>query len=114
MNEPAHEDSAGRQIAAAIAAAGHEPPVLVIAETTAVARLAIAWMHSFDEAGWLYRVRSFGGEATAHEIEAIAAEARSLGAKTIAAIGDEAVIAACDGAASRVAIPLVARPWAGG
>lgn len=114
MNAAAKDDSAGRQLAAAIAAAGHEPPVLVIAETTAVARLAVAWMHSFDEAGWLYRVRSFGGEATAHEIEAIAAEARSLGAKTIAAIGDEAIIAACEGAASRVAIPSVARPWSSG
>ncbi|MFM8634454.1 MAG: hypothetical protein ACKOEX_06550 [Planctomycetia bacterium] len=114
MNEPAHDDSAGRGLAAAIAAAGYEPPVLVIAETTAVARLAVAWMHSFDEAGWLYRVRSFGGEATSHEIEAIAAEARSLGATTIAAIGDEAVIAACEAAASRVGIPSIARPWSGG
>jgi hypothetical protein len=39
-------------------------------------------------------VRSFGGLATAAEIAALAAEARSLGAKTIAAIGDNELAAA--------------------
>jgi hypothetical protein len=87
-------DRHGRGLAAAVAAAGGGPPVLVIATPETVGRLAPAWLESFDAAGWLYRVRSFGGLATAAEIAALAAEARSLGARAIAALGDADLAAA--------------------
>ena len=113
-------DRSGRGLAEALAAAGHGPPVLVIADQDTVARLAPAWLESFDKAGWLYRVRSFGGRATDAEIAALAAEATSLGAKTIAAIGDATLQAAAkaaaetvDSTASRFGISLVRiDPWA--
>jgi hypothetical protein len=87
-------DGHGRGLAHSVAAAGGKPPVLVIAAHETVGRLAPAWLESFDEAGWLYRVRSFGGLATDAEIAALAAEARSLSAHTIAAIGDADLTAA--------------------
>ena len=95
-------DESGRGLAEALATAGHGPPVLVIADQGTVARLAPAWLDSFDEAGWLYRVRSFGCRATDAEIAALAAEAMSLGAKTIAAIGDATLQAAAKAAAETV------------
>jgi hypothetical protein len=94
MTAETMHDRHGRGLADAVAAAGGRPPVLVIATPDTVGRLAPAWLESFDEAGWLYRVRSFGGLETAAEIAALAAEARSLGAKTIAAIGDHELAAA--------------------
>lgn len=88
------QDRHGRGLAHAVAAAGGRPPVLVIATQETVGRLAPAWLESFDKAGWLYRVRSFGGRATAAENAALAAEARSLDAQTIVAIGDADLAAA--------------------
>jgi hypothetical protein len=105
MSEPAAEDRHGRGLARALAAAGHEPPVLVIADSGTVGRLALAWLEAFDEVGWHYRVRSCCGRASAAEIESLAAEARSLEAKTIVALGDAAVIAAATTASGRVGIP---------
>ena len=94
----------GRGLAEALAAAGHGPPVLVIADQDTVGRLAPAWFESFDEAGWLYRVRSFGGRANDAEIAALAAEARSLGAKSIAAVGDAGLSDAAVAAAEKADI----------
>jgi glycerol dehydrogenase-like iron-containing ADH family enzyme len=99
MTAVSPDDRHGRGLARVLAAAGREPPVLVIADQDVVGRLARAWLESFDEVGWLYRVRSFGGVATEQEIAALAAEARSLGAKTIAAIGDSTLLMAAKAAA---------------
>ncbi len=121
MSEPAADHLRGRGLAGALAAAGHAPPVLVIADSGTVGRLALAWLESFDAVGWHYRVRSCCGRGSATEIESLAAEARSLGAKTIVALGDAAVAAAAAMASGRVGIPclgvqnncLVAAPTGG-
>ncbi|MDA1041111.1 MAG: hypothetical protein O3A37_12605 [Planctomycetota bacterium] len=102
MSGEGAEGECGRGLAAALAAAGCVPPVLVIADSQTVGRLALAWLQSFDEAGWLYRVRSFGGRANDAEISALAAEAMSLRAKTIAAIGDATLQAAAKAAVETV------------
>lgn len=102
MTAGSPDERSGRGLARALAAAGHGPPVLVIADQDTVARLAPAWLESFDGAGWLYRVRSFGGRATNAEIAALAAEARSLDAKTIVAIGDATLQAAAKATAETV------------
>lgn len=99
MTRPDPDDRHGRGLAQALAAAGREPPVLIITDQGTLGRLARAWLESFDEAGWLYRVRSFGGAATAAEIMSLAAEARSLRARTIAAIGDSDLLMAAKAAA---------------
>jgi glycerol dehydrogenase-like iron-containing ADH family enzyme len=99
MTAASPDDRRGRGLARVLAAAGREPPVLVIADQDVVGRLARVWLESFDEVGWLYRVRSFGGMATEQEIAALAAEARSLGAKSIAAIGDSTLLMAATAAA---------------
>jgi hypothetical protein len=120
MSEPAADHLRGRGLAGALAAAGHAPPVLVIADSGTVGRLALAWLESFDAVGWHYRVRSCCGSGSATEIESLAAEARSLGAKTIVALGDAAVAAAAM-ASGRVGVPclgvqnncLVAAPTGG-
>lgn len=108
MNAPATNDPHGRGLARALAAAGHAPPVLVIADSGTVGRLALHWLESFDEAGWVYRVRSFGGVASEAEIQSLAAEARSLGAKTIAAIGSSALITAATAASVHAGMPCLA------
>lgn len=105
MSGPRADETAGRGLAAALAAAGHEPPVLVVAESATVGSLALAWCESFDEADWLYRVRVFGGRATANEIAALAAEARSLGARTIASIGGGESARAAEAVAKDERIP---------
>lgn len=98
MNAPATHDPQGTGLARAVAAAGHEPPVLVIADSGTVGRLALHWLEAFDEMGWHHRVRLFGGIASETEIVSLAAEARSLGARTIAAIGSPELITAATAA----------------
>jgi alcohol dehydrogenase class IV len=95
-------DAAGRGLAATLAAANRAPPVLVVANQATVGRLARAWLESFDEAGWLYRVRSCGEASTEAEIAALVAEARGLGAETIVAIGDSALLTAAKAAATTI------------
>lgn len=102
MTSGTADDRYGRGLAAALAAAGGRPPVLIVASQETVGRLALAWLASCDEAGWVYRVRSFGGQATDAEIAALAAEAQSLGAKTIAAIGDADLLMAAKAAAQTI------------
>lgn len=102
MTAASSDDRHGRGLAGVLAAAGREPPVLIIADQDTVGRLAPAWLESFDEMGWLYRVRSFGGMATEQEVAALAAEARSLGAKSIAAIGASTLLMAATAAAKTV------------
>lgn len=107
MSEPAADHLHGRGLAGALAAAGHEPPVLVIADSGTVGCLALAWLESFDEVGWHYRVRSCSGRGSAAEIESLAAEARSLHAKTIVALGDAEGVAAAAMASGRVGLPCL-------
>lgn len=111
MSGPNADETAGRGLAAALAAAGHEPPVLVVADTEGVGRLAPAWLAGFDALAWPYRVRVFSGRATPAEIAALAAEARSFGAKTIAAIGDDELIRVAEAAGLGQKISCCAVPW---
>ena len=105
MTGPDPDERYGRGLARNLAAVGAGPPVLVIADQHTVGQLAPTWLESFDEAGWLYRVRSCGGVTAAAEIAALAAEARSLGAKTIAAIGDSDLLMAAKAAAKTIESP---------
>jgi glycerol dehydrogenase len=61
-------------------------------------------------AGWHHRVRVFGGECTAAEIDAVAAEARSLGATVIVGAGGGKCLDAARAAAAAVGVPFVSCP----
>ncbi|MFM8951639.1 MAG: hypothetical protein ACKOOF_01035 [Planctomycetaceae bacterium] len=94
-------------LAAALHAAGHRPPVLVVADTTAIVRHAPDWARSFASLEWQHRVRFSDGPADDVEADAIAAEAAHLGARTLVAVGGEATRAAVRAAAARTGTPCL-------
>ena len=91
-------------------AVGLEGPALVVAGNAAIGRLAPTWARSLAAVGCPHRVRLFGGESSRREIEAIAAEARSLGARVIVAAGGGKVLDAARAAAAALRIAFVSCP----
>ena len=75
------------RLAAEMLAVGLRGPALLVAGTTAIARLAPVWTQALGEAGWSHRVLAFGGESSRREIDAIAAEATALAAAVIIGAG---------------------------
>ncbi|NDC63766.1 MAG: glycerol dehydrogenase [Planctomycetia bacterium] len=98
------------RLAVEMAALGLHGPVLVVAGRSAVAALARVWAAAMDAAGWLHRVRGFGGECTAAEIDVLAAEARSLGAAAIVGAGGGKCLDAARAAAAAEGLPFVSCP----
>lgn len=92
-------------LAAALLAAGHSEPVLVIADNAAIASHAPAWARSFAAVGWRHRVRLSDGPADDVEADAIACEARQFNAHTIVAVGGQATREAARAAAVRAGMP---------
>jgi glycerol dehydrogenase len=72
--------------------------------------LAPVWAASMAAAGWQHRVRLFGGECTAAEIDALAAEARSLGARSLVGVGGGKCLDAARAAAAAGNLPFVSCP----
>ncbi|MFM9195222.1 MAG: iron-containing alcohol dehydrogenase, partial [Planctomycetia bacterium] len=95
------------RLAVEMAGIGLAAPVLVAAGRSAVAALAPVWAAALAAAGWHHRVRVFGGECTAAEIDAIAAEARSLRATVIVGAGGGKCLDASRAAAATVGLPFV-------
>jgi glycerol dehydrogenase-like iron-containing ADH family enzyme len=99
-----------RRLAAEMQAAGLADPALIVADDAAVARLAPIWQAAFAEVRWTHRVLVCGGTVSRHEIDAITAEAGSLGAASIVGVGSPAVLDAALSAAAAVGLPAVACP----
>jgi glycerol dehydrogenase-like iron-containing ADH family enzyme len=99
-----------RRLAVEMALSGLTGPALIVADDAAVAGLAPAWAAAFADAEWVHRVLVFGGTASRREVDAIAAEAGSLGATVIVGAGSQAVIDAALAAAAARALPAVACP----
>lgn len=95
-------------LADALRAAGLRPPVLVVADNTAIAHQAPDWARSFAALGWQHRVRFSEGPADDIEADAIAAEAAHLGARTLVAVGGAATQMATRAAAARTETPCLA------
>jgi glycerol dehydrogenase len=85
-------------------------PVLVVAGRSAVAALAPVWAASMAAVGWQHRVRVFGGECTAAEIDALVAEARSLGGRALVGVGGGKCLDAARAAAATLRLPFVSCP----
>ena len=98
------------RLAAEMALLGLSGPVLVIGGGAAVGSLAPIWAASMAAAGWQHRVRVFGGECTAAEIDALAAEAKSLGARAVVGAGGGKCLAAARAAAAALNLPFVSCP----
>jgi glycerol dehydrogenase len=103
-------EGAMRRLGAEMAAVGLEGPVLIVAGATPIARLAPVWAAALDDVGMGHRVRLFGGESRQPEIAAIVEEARSLGARTIVAAGEDNLIEAARSAAAALRLPFVPCP----
>jgi glycerol dehydrogenase len=98
------------RLGAEMRAVGLEGPCLIVAGSTAVARLAPTWATALDEAGFVSRVRLFGGESSRREIAAIVQEARGLGGRTIIGAGGGKVLDAARSAAAELGLPFVSCP----
>jgi glycerol dehydrogenase len=103
-------EGATERLAGEMAVLGLHGPVLVVAGGSAVAALAPVWAAAMSAAGWHHRVRTFGGECTAAEIDALVAEARSLGAKVIVGAGGGKCLDAARAAAAATGLPFVSCP----
>jgi glycerol dehydrogenase len=103
-------DGVTGRLALEMAVLGIHGPVLVVAGRSAVAALAPVWAAVMAAAGWQHDVRAFGGECTAAEIDAVAAEARALGARAIVGAGGGKCLDASRAAAAAVGLPFVSCP----
>jgi glycerol dehydrogenase len=99
-----------RRLGAEMVAVGLEGPVLIVAGSTAIARLAPTWAAALDDAGMSHRVRLFGGESSRREIAAIVDEAKSFGAHAIVAAGGGKVLDAARSAAAALRLPFASCP----
>lgn len=99
-----------RLLATEIAAAGHAPPVLIVADTAAITLLAPWWAESFAESGWPHRVLAFGGFSDDQEIRTIVAEARSSSALVLVGAGHVRLIDVVRRAAAAAGLPCVPCP----
>lgn len=106
MSNVQQEHAHGKGLVAFLKRAGGCEPVLVIASSSTVGRLALEWKESFGDARWVYRVRSFGESSDESEIAALAQEVENLQAKTIVAIGSAQLITAASSAADRIGVQI--------
>jgi len=105
-------DDAATALVEALASAGHDGPVLVVADNPAIARSGPAWAAAFAARGWRHRVRlssGIDGDAAtlAAELQALAREARGLRAKVIVGVGGTDTCAAARAAAAIAGLPAV-------
>lgn len=103
-------DGVTARLADEMAVLGLAGPVLVVGGGSAVGMLAPVWAAAMATAGWHHRVRVFGGECTAAEIDALAAEAGSFGARVIVGAGGGKCLDAARAAAAAVCLPFVSCP----
>jgi glycerol dehydrogenase len=103
-------DGVTGRLALEMAVLGIHGPVLVVAGRSAAAALAPVWAAAMSAAGWHHHVRAFGGECTAAEIDAVAAEARALDARAIVGAGGGKCLDASRAAAAAVGLPFVSCP----
>jgi glycerol dehydrogenase-like iron-containing ADH family enzyme len=99
-------------LAESLAAAGHDGPILIVADNPAITRSGPAWAQAFAPRGWLHRVRVSTGSdgddsALAAEAEALALEACALQATVIVGVGGAATCAAARAAAVLTGLPVV-------
>lgn len=102
--------AATARVAEAMQALGLSGPVLVVADTTAVSQLAIAWAEAFATAGWTHRVIGFSGMSVGREIAGLVREAESLGAATILGAGGPEALDAAAAVAAATSAAFVATP----
>jgi len=127
MDDISHDRPASRDVddeaaslAAALARAGHDGPILIVADNPAITRSGPAWAQAFATRGWLHRVRvstgsvstGSGGDDTAlaAEAEALALEARTLQATVIVGVGGRFTCAAARAAAALAGVPALVPP----
>lgn len=101
MNHPLPED--------AVAAAAIEGPLLVVATGETVARYAPAWAANAEQYRSRYRVLVID-DNNPHEAGQVVAEATSLAAAGIVAVGTQAVVATATTAGRMLGLPVVAIP----
>jgi glycerol dehydrogenase-like iron-containing ADH family enzyme len=86
--------------------------VLVVTDNEAIGRHAVRWAEAFAQTGTVHRVRLVTA-ADPGAVEAVAAEASSLGATVVLAAGGDATRAVAARAAGRLGLPLVTDEAAG-
>lgn len=103
-------DGVTERLAVEMAVLGISGPVLMVGGRSAVTTLVPVWAAAMATAGWQHHVRTFGGECTAAEIDALVTEARSRGARAIVGAGGGKCLDASRAAAAAVGLPFVSCP----
>ncbi len=85
-------------------------PVLIVASRSNIDRLGEHWKESLPAAGFDYAVHEFGGECTQEEIDAGAAAAREIGARTVVGAGGGKALDASRGVAAEIGAAAVNCP----
>jgi glycerol dehydrogenase len=89
---------------------GLEGPALIIAGTSAIARLSGIWQSSLQAAGLTYSIFRFGGECSTLEIERGKAAARQSDAQVIIGAGGGKVLDTARAVAADLKLPVVNCP----
>jgi glycerol dehydrogenase len=93
-----------------MAALGLEGPVLFIAGSTVINRLASTWTASLSETAIRHAIHRFGGECSSKEIDLAKTAALECGARTIAGAGGGKVLDTARAVAADMCLPVVNCP----
>lgn len=101
---------ASSQLAQQMDAVGMQGPVLIVAGKSARAQAESFWRQSMEQMGWQFAIHDFTRECTPEEIEAVAARARAMGARSIVGAGGGKSLDTARAAAVLVGIPFALAP----
>jgi glycerol dehydrogenase len=101
---------ATRRLGTEMAKLGLGVPALIIAGGSAIAALSEVWRESLGAAGIAFEVRRFGGECSAPEIDAGAAQAKSCRAGVIVGAGGGKCLDTARAVAAALNLPVVNCP----
>src|SRR6185503_17711642 len=97
-------------LGAEMTALGLEGPALIVAGSSALARLADVWRETLGKAGIAYAVHRFGGECSHAEIARVEATGRAQRARVVVGAGGGKVLDTARAAAAGLGVPVVNCP----
>jgi glycerol dehydrogenase len=98
------------RLGAEMTALGLEGPALIVAGSSAAARLGDAWRETLGKAGIAHAVHRFGGECSHAEIARVEGAGRALRARVVIGAGGGKVLDTARAAAAGLGVPVVNCP----
>lgn len=97
-------------LGAEMTALGLEGPALIVAGSSAIAKLADVWRDSLGKAGIAYAVHRFGGECSHAEIARVEQVGRAQRTRVVVGAGGGKVLDTARAAAAGLGVPVVSCP----